>query len=84
MTGTCKKQAHTHKQLTYTHKKLTYVGLDRTIYIYGYILCIYGIIGREITKLTATYGVYKRFWPTLDIHKSRMRASPMHVAYTCL
>ena len=29
------------------------------------IRCIYGILGREITKYTIIYGVYKRFWPTL-------------------
>ena len=28
---------------------------------------IYGISGREITKYTVIYGVYIRFWPTLDI-----------------
>jgi len=38
-----------------------YLGLARIIYI----LCIYGIFGREITKYTVIYGVYIRFWPTL-------------------
>jgi len=28
---------------------------------------IYGILGREITKYTVTYGVRIRFWPTLGI-----------------
>ena len=31
------------------------------------IRCIYGIFGREITKYTVTYGVYIRFWPTLQV-----------------
>jgi hypothetical protein len=26
------------------------------------------IFGREITKYTVTYGVYIRFWPTLNIY----------------
>jgi hypothetical protein len=30
-----------------------------------YAVYIYGIFGREITKLTVIYGVYIRFWPTL-------------------
>jgi hypothetical protein len=29
--------------------------------------CINGIFGREVTKYTAIYGVYMRFWPTLII-----------------
>ena len=37
------------------------VGLARTIYI----RCIYGNLGREITKYTVIYGVYVRSWPTL-------------------
>jgi hypothetical protein len=40
-----------------------YVGMARTIYT----RCIYGIFGREITKYTVIYGVYIRFWPTLNI-----------------
>jgi hypothetical protein len=28
---------------------------------------VYGIFGREITKYMAIYGIYIRFWPTLDI-----------------
>jgi hypothetical protein len=40
-----------------------YIGLVRTIYI----RCIYGILGREITKYTVIYSVYIRFWPTLHI-----------------
>ena len=39
------------------------VGLARTIYI----RCTYGIFGREITKYTGIYGVYIRFWPTLEL-----------------
>jgi hypothetical protein len=27
----------------------------------------YGIFGREVTKYTAIYGVFKQFWPTLII-----------------
>ena len=37
------------------------LGLARTIHIQ----CIYGILGREITKFTAIYSVYIRFRPTL-------------------
>ena len=47
----------------HTYGEATYVGLAKTIYI----RCIYGIFGREITKYTVIYGVYKRFWPTLQI-----------------
>jgi hypothetical protein len=43
----------------------TYVRLARTIYIY--IWCIYGGFGRETTEFMVIYGVYLRFWPTLDI-----------------
>jgi hypothetical protein len=32
-----------------------------------YIRCIYGISCREITTYTITYGVYIRFWPTLQM-----------------
>ena len=28
--------------------------------------CVYGILGREITKFMVIYGVYIRFWPTLN------------------
>ena len=41
----------------------TYVGLSKNIHI----LCIYGILGREITKLTVIYGVYLRSRLTLHI-----------------
>ena len=37
--------------------------MARTIYI----RCIYSIFGREISKDAVIYGVYIRFWPTLDI-----------------
>ena len=33
-----------------------------------YIRCIYGNLGREITKYTVIYGAYIRFWPTLVMH----------------
>jgi len=48
------------------HRAVSYVGcvgLARTIYI----RCIYGVIGREITKYTVIYGAYIRFWPTLGM-----------------
>jgi len=37
--------------------------------IYGHIrsMYIYGILGREITKYTVTYGADIRFWPTLHV-----------------
>jgi hypothetical protein len=38
-------------------------GLARTIYI----RCTYGDFDREITKYTLIYGVYIRFWPTLQM-----------------
>ena len=34
-----------------------------------HIQCVYGIFGREITEYTAVYGVYVRFWPTLQMFK---------------
>jgi ribosomal protein L16/L10AE len=37
------------------------IELARTIYI----RCIYGILGRKITKYTVIYGVSIRFWPNL-------------------
>jgi len=47
------------------------VGLARTIYIYIYIRCIYGIFGREIIKYTAIYGAIYT-----------VLANPMHVLST--
>ena len=45
---------------------------NRTVYVWvwpePYIRFIYGILGREITKYTVIYGVYKRFWPTLCMY----------------
>jgi len=29
---------------------------------------MYGIFGSKITKYTVIYGVYIRFWPTLNMH----------------
>ena len=40
-----------------------YVGLARTINI----RCIYGMLGRDITKYTVICGVHIRFWPSLCI-----------------
>jgi hypothetical protein len=37
------------------------------IYMYMYIQCVYGILGREITKHAVIHGAYKRFWPILHI-----------------
>ena len=34
-------------------------------YIYVYIRCICGIVGKKITNYTVLYGVCIRFWPTL-------------------
>ena len=39
------------------------VGLARTMYIQ----CVYGKLGREITKYAVMYGVYVPFWPTLCV-----------------
>ena len=39
------------------------LGLARTIHIQ----CIYSIFGREIAKYTVIYGVFIRFWPTLNM-----------------
>jgi len=44
-----------------------YIELARP-YIYRYIPCTYGIFGREITIHTVIYGVYIRFWLTLDVY----------------
>jgi hypothetical protein len=33
------------------------------IYIYIYIQCIYGVLGRKIAKYTVIYTVNVRFWP---------------------
>jgi hypothetical protein len=35
-----------------------------------YIQCIYGNLGRKITKYTVVYGVFIRFWPTLLMQHS--------------
>jgi hypothetical protein len=43
-------------------ERAKYIGLARTIYI----RCIYGIFCRDIIKHTVIYGVYIRFWPTLN------------------
>jgi hypothetical protein len=48
------------------------VGLAKIIYT----RCIYGDIGREITKYTVIYGVYIRFWPTLRMCFSCVHNSP--------
>jgi hypothetical protein len=47
--------------------------LARTIHI----RCIYGISGRVITKYTVIYGVYIRFWPTLDMSISNNKADTL-------
>jgi len=33
---------------------------------------MYGVFGREITKYTAIYGAYIRFWPTQDVRRVRV------------
>jgi hypothetical protein len=43
------------------------VELARTIYI----RYIHGKFGRKITKYTVIYGVYIRFWPTLELHQQK-------------
>jgi len=53
-----------------------YAGLARTIHI----RCIHGIFGMEITKYTVTYGVYRRFWPPLQICRY---VAPSHLAEAC-
>ena len=30
-----------------------------------YVRCMYGVIGRKITKYKVIYGVHIRFWPPL-------------------
>jgi hypothetical protein len=55
----CLKMSHR----LYTRNYWIFLGLARTIYI----RCIYSIFGREISKDAVIYGVYIRFWPTLDI-----------------
>jgi len=46
----------------------------------NHMRCINGIFGREIIKYTVIYGVYIRFWPTLDMSKlfERTCAESMH------
>jgi hypothetical protein len=64
--GWIMKSAGTH---TASHTSWTewsrpiYLELARTIYI----RYIYGIFGRKTTKYTVIYGVYIRFWPTLNL-----------------
>ena len=43
-----------------------------------YIRCIHGILGRKITKYTAIYGVYIRFWPTLHLLLATWRKKTQH------
>ena len=51
------------------------VGLNHTfIGIYG---VLYGISGREITIHTVIYGVYIRFWPTLQMCKNLQEPARM-------
>jgi hypothetical protein len=48
-----------------------------------YSVYTYSISGREFTKYTVIYGVYKRFWPTLHIaqvHTNSTRTSLRHAA----
>ena len=51
-----------------------FVGLARTMYI----RCVYGVFGRGITKSTAIYGVYIRFWPSLEVCKGGLDDRGMH------
>ena len=44
------------------------LGLARTIYM----RCVHGVFGREITRNTVYYGVYIRFWPTLNIDREAL------------
>jgi hypothetical protein len=59
-------------------------------YLEPYIQCIYGIVGRQVTKYTVIYCVlyiHIRFWPILQIYASAMAYtafnttsySPIHV-----
>ena len=58
--------------------------MARTIYI----RCKYGIFGREITKYTVIYGVYIRFWPTVNIDiwqtDTGRSVAYRHVAHRCI
>ena len=44
-------------------------------YIHTYIRCIYGILSRETTILTAIYGANIRCWPTLSMSHTAMITS---------
>ena len=63
---------------------MRYIGLARTIYV----RCTYDIFGRGITKYTVIYGVYIRFWPTLEVYFASMDAKVtinlkrLHLRYT--
>ena len=46
-------------QVPYIHR--IYMVLANPIYI----RCLYGVLGKEITKYTVTFGVHVRLWPTL-------------------
>jgi len=47
---------------------IAWLGLARTMWGWTInIRCIYGVFGREITRHTVIYGVYIRFWPTLQV-----------------
>jgi hypothetical protein len=47
---------------------VTRVGQNHTSIVHRYIRCTYGILSREVTIHTVIYGVYIRFWPTLDMN----------------
>ena len=55
------------------------VGQNRIYTVYIRYFC--GIFGREITKYTVIYGVYIRFWPTLNINDgARYRCFVLDIA----
>ena len=54
------------------------------MYICIYIRCVYGIIGREITKHTVMYGVYIRFWPTLHLQVTKIQWHVHTLEHACV
>ena len=58
-------------------------------YLYGwpetlniYTRCVYSTFGRGFTKHTVMYGVYTRFWPTLNVWPSQPLHFPVSTLHT--
>jgi len=49
------------------YRLMLFVGARLLLFVGFTNIYIHGIFGREITKCTVIYGVYKRFWPNLAV-----------------